>query len=123
MNIAENIAEIQAFLDSYYQSQIEKLSEKIPLKITVSGKRACGKTMLIAKLKQFFEMQGCKINIVSESDDPRWYPRSIKNNQEKRCRWDLWDITIEEKAPEVDEEEIENGYETAREYIKKWNEK
>lgn len=95
----------------------------IPLKITISGKRACGKTMLIAKLKQFFEMQGCKINIVSKSDDPKWYPKSIKGNQEKQCKWDKWDITIEEQAPEYTNAlELEEGFNTAQEYIKVWNE-
>lgn len=94
----------------------------IPLKITVSGKRACGKTMLIAKLKQFFEMQGCKINIVSESDNPKYYPRSIKDNQEKQCRWDLWDITIEEQAPKyADAFELDEAFNTAQEYIKAWH--
>lgn len=120
MNIAENGAEIQAMIDNYFKSLTE---EKIPLKITISGKRAVGKTMLIAKLKQFFEMQGCQIHIVSESDDPKYYPKAIKDNQNKKCRWDKWDITIEEKAPEVDIENISEECIDAYNRIKAFNTK
>ena len=78
-------------------------NDLINIKISISGKRAVGKTMLVAKLKQIFELLGANVVLEPENLHPlarESYEMSIKDNMAKKCVWDVWNITIQEKLSE-----------------------
>lgn len=100
------------------------LDDLINIKITISGKRAVGKTMLIAKLKQIFEFLGANVVLEPENPHPmaqKAFEMSIEDNMIKKCIWDMWKITIKEETTDITLENIEKEMEEAYKRLENWN--
>jgi len=97
----------------------------INIKISISGKRAVGKTMLVAKLKQIFELLGANVVLEPENLHPlarKPYEMSIEDNMAKKCVWDMWNITIQEKLSEdLSFENFEKEMMEAVKRLETWN--
>lgn len=97
--------------------------KKIPIKIVISGNRACGKSVMAQYLADMFEQLGAEV-IHKDPDLERKMSfkaqKEYYRNVEKR--FDKQVITIKVKDVICTEKNIEKQYKCAKEYLKKWGE-
>ena len=98
-------------------------NKKIPIKIVISGNRACGKSVMAQYLADVFENLGATV-IHKDPDLERKsvakYNREYYRNVEKQ--FDKQVITIKVKDVICTEKNYEKQFKYAQEYLKKWSE-
>jgi tRNA uridine 5-carbamoylmethylation protein Kti12 len=114
-------------VDNYFQTITERNqkmeTKKIPIKIVISGNRACGKSVMAQFLADMFEQLGADV-IHRDSDldrkmfgkQQKEYYRSVKKRFDKQV------ITIKVKDVVCTEKNYEKQFNYAQKYIKKWGE-
>ena len=97
--------------------------KKIPIKIVISGNRACGKSVMAQHLADMFESLGAEVkHIDTDIEDKmlakhnREYYRKLKKEFYKQV------ITIKVKDVVCTEKNYEKQFKYAQEYLKKWRE-
>ena len=101
-------------------------NKKIPIKIVISGNRACGKSVMAQFLADMFANLGAEV-IHKDPDLER--KMSFKAQKEQKedyrnveKRFDKQVITIKVKDVKCTEKNYEKQYKCVQEYLKKWRE-
>lgn len=98
-------------------------NKKIPIKIVISGNRACGKSVMAQYLADMFEQLGAEVI----HKDPDLERKMVAKHQKEyyrdvKKRFDKQVITIKVKDVICTEKNHEKQYKYAQEYLKKWGE-
>lgn len=94
-------------------------NKKIPIKIVISGNRACGKSVMAQYLADVFENLGADVIHI----DPDLERKMVRKQQKEyyrdvQKRFDKQVITIKVKDVKCTEKNYEKQYKYAQEYLK-----
>lgn len=98
-------------------------NKKIPIKIVISGNRACGKSVMAQYLADMFEQLGAEVI----HRDPDLERKMVAKQQKEsyrnvKKRFDKQVITIKVKDVVCTEKNYKKQFNCAQEYLKKWAE-
>lgn len=99
-------------------------NKQIPITITLTGKRACGKSVMAQYLADIFTAMGANVELI---DDPvrtnQQRAENIKYYRSVKKKFYKHKITIKVKTPEYKSPDgYDKGFKTARKYLEIWGE-
>lgn len=95
-------------------------TQKIPIKIVVSGKRACGKSVMARYLADMFESLGAEVIHIDGKYDERM--AKINNEYYRKVEKQFYKQRITIKTKDCIIHDYTSAGKTAEKYLKKWRE-